>query len=112
MAKTNEPYADNAPSKLRTWAKSRPAKITAIIAGSGIALGAAFSGGVAVGHEFNDGGFRDGFGAGFDRDRDHMRFPGGDQDGDHRMPGGPNGGFKMDDQNMPNNNSTPSTTNP
>ncbi|MEY4321194.1 MAG: hypothetical protein RLZZ471_1135 [Actinomycetota bacterium] len=75
------------------WIKSKAAKLTGIIAGGVLALGAAFGAGLVLGSE----GHRPGpLGiAGIDRDGDH-KFPGGiqpdaqhqprpgDQDGDHR----------------------------
>lgn len=83
-------------SKFKDWAKSRPAKITAIALGSAVALGAAFTSGVVIGKvaHFDDRG--PGFAEKFDRDRDH-RFPGHDgrERPDH-APDGDRDGFAPD----------------
>lgn len=95
-------------SKLKTWAKSRPAKITAIAAGSAVALGAAFTGGVVLGHISDSDDRGPGFAEKFDRDGDH-KFPGDGQRPprpDH-SPDGDRDGFGPG-----NNQQDPETTSP
>lgn len=61
-----------------SWIKSKAGKLTVLIVGGVVALGAAFGTGISVGSEFGHGGLGI---AGFDRDGDHKfngQFPGGD----------------------------------
>jgi hypothetical protein len=63
-------------AKSEPWIKSKAGKLTALIAGGVLALGASFGAGIAVGSQVNPVS-RDGFGAeGFGGDADY-KFPGG-----------------------------------
>jgi hypothetical protein len=69
-AKNETPYIHEEPNS-EPWIKSRSAKLTGIIAGGVLALGAAFGAGVAIGSDF---GPRGELGiAGFDRHDDRDR---------------------------------------
>lgn len=116
MAKQNDDtyvVEEQKVSKLKTWAKSRSAKITAISVGSAVALGAAFTGGVVLGKVTVNDHRGPGFAQDFDRDGDH-KFPGDGQRPprpDHAPDGDRDGFGPGDDQQGPETTS-PNTTTP
>lgn len=100
-------------SKLKTWAKSRSAKVIAITVGSAVALGAAFTGGVVLGKVTGTDDRGPSFAEKFDRDGDH-KFPGDGQRPprpDH-APDGDRDGFGPGDQQQGPETTSPNTTTP
>ena len=100
-------------SKLKTWAKSRAAVITALSVGSSLALGAAFTGGVVLGTATTSDDRGPSFAEKFDRDGDH-KFPGDGQRPprpDH-APDGDRDGFGPGDQQQGPETTSPNTTTP
>lgn len=124
MNKNENPYIDEDSLRIRNsnkakvmaslskWAKSRPARIAAIAAGSAVALGASFSGGVVFGQISHSDNRGPSFAEKFDRDGDH-KFPGHGQHPprpDHSSDGDRDGFGPGDDQQDPETTSPNPTT--